>query len=274
MERETPYLVNVDWLADNLGSLKVLDGTWSMPGDAASLPSGYISGAQVFDLDAVATPHPTLNHMLPSAKVFANAVGAMGIGADDHVVVYDRHGVFSSPRLWWTFRMFGHAKVSVLDGGLPAWIAAGREVTDTTSTPDAVSYTPRAPLAKVTDKAGVLAALGTSTQIIDARPPGRFTATTPEPRADLRGGHMPGAVNVPFGSLRTPDGHFKDIGDLMDAFAEIDPSAPIMTSCGSGITAAGLAFVLALLGAEDVHVYDGSWADWGADKDVPIVKGE
>ncbi|WP_371397747.1 sulfurtransferase [Fretibacter rubidus] len=268
---DAPLLVDAAWLADTIGRVIPIDGTWSMPNDTASLPNGFIPGSRVFDLDTVATPHPTLNHMLPDAKTFAQTVGDMGVSAEDHVVVYDRHGVFSSPRLWWTFKMFGHAKVSVLNGGLPAWIAAGHSVEKAVTDGKAVTYVPSKPLAKVVSKAEVLAALGTDAQIIDARPPGRFDATSPEPRAELRGGHMPGANNVPFGSLRTADSHFKDIEALIEAFASVDPDAPIITSCGSGITAAGLAFVLAMLGADDVSVYDGSWAEWGADSDVPIV---
>ena len=274
MTMDTPQLVSVDWLSQNMGNVILVDGTWSMLESEADLAAGYIPNARVFDLDAIATPHERLKHMLPSAEVFAKAVGDMGIGPDDHIVCYDRHGVFSSPRLWWTFKMFGHAKVSVLDGGLPAWISAGHSVSEKAREDFTGSdYVPNIALSKVIDKAGVLAALGTDIQIIDARPPGRFYGTSPEPRADLRGGHMQGAVSIPFGALRTASSHFKDIEALIDAFAAIDPERPIITTCGSGITAAGLAFVLALLGAQDVSVYDGSWAEWGADPNVPIVMG-
>jgi thiosulfate/3-mercaptopyruvate sulfurtransferase len=269
---DTPHLVNTAWLAKNIDAVIPVDGTWSMPGDEASLAAGYLPRARVFDLDAVATPHANLKHMLPSADGFAAAVGAMGVSADDHIICYDRHGVFSAPRLWWTFKMFGHAKVSVLDGGLPAWVAAGYDITSAAPTGFTPShYAASAPRAKAASKADILAALGTDIQIIDARPPGRFTAASPEPRADLRGGHMPGAFNVPFGSLRTAASQFKDADALIDAFAAIDPERPIITTCGSGITAAGLAFVLELIGASDVSLYDGSWAEWGADADVPIT---
>ena len=271
---DVPPLINTHWLADNLENVAVVDGTWVLPAEEASLASGYIPGGRVFDLDEVASPHASLKHMLPTAESFAKAVGGMGIGADDHVVCYDRHGIFSSPRLWWTFKIFGHAKVSVLDGGLPAWLTAGHAVTERARDDfKEVDYVPRHALAKVIDKAGVLAALGTNVQIIDARPPGRFAGTSPEPRAYLRGGHMPGALNVPFGTLRRADGHLKETDELLDAVAAIDPERPIITTCGSGITAAGLAFVMEILGAQDVSVYDGSWAEWGADPDVPIVTG-
>jgi len=267
-----PLLVDVDWLRNNQDNVRILDATWSLPGDMASLPSGFIEGAMFFDLDEVATPHPTLKHMLPSKDIFEAAASDMGINSSDHIICYDRHGVFSSPRLWWTFRMFGHKKVSVLDGGLPAWIAAGFNVSDVETSYKKSAYEAASPLLKVTDKRGVLAALETDMQIIDARPSGRFKGTTPEPRHGLRSGHMPGAFNIPFGSLRTETLHFKDITKLLEIFSKVDPERPIITSYGSGVTAAGLAFTLARLGAEDITVYDGSWVDYGADKDVPIDK--
>lgn len=269
-----PNLVSVDWLANNLDDVKVVDGTWAMPADRDRLLGGFIPGAQSFDLDAVSTPHPSLNHMLPSADMFSRAISDMGISESDHVVIYDRLGLFSAPRLWWTFRMFGHERISVLDGGLPAWIKASHSVDAAQGSALAVTCKPQAPLSKVTDKAGVLKALGTETQIIDARPAGRFYGTTPEPRADLRGGHMPGALSIPYGALLTADKHLKPVSAIRATFADVDLSRPIITTCGSGITAAGLAFILHGLGARNISVYDGSWAEWGADPDVPIVTGE
>ena len=267
-----PLLVDVDWLCANIDSVRPIDGTWSIPGASAKLPEGYIKRAVSFDLDTVAMPHASLKHMLPTSEQFEKAVSAMGVKATDHIVCYDRHGVFSAPRLWWTFKMFGHKKVSVLDGGLPAWIEAGQPLQHIQSRYDKSEYKSTASLAKVTDKDGILNAINSEVQIVDARPEGRFNGTTAEPREGLRGGHMPSAINVSFSSLRTQTMHFKPIEDLIEAFSEIDPERPIITSCGSGITAAGLAFTLARLGAEDVTLYDGSWMDYGSDQTVPIIK--
>ena len=264
-------LVAVDWLAANLDKVRVIDGTWSMPGDDTSLPEGYIAGSTVFNLDEIADTSSGMAHMLPSAELFAKSVGEMGITLVDAVVIYDRHGVFSAPRVWWTFRMFGHKNVYVLDGGLPSWIAAGHSVKAAPSDYSTSYYKVTPARAKIAAIDDVLAALDADTQIIDARPPGRFKGTAPEPRAALSSGHMPGAINVPFGMLRTPDLHFKSLSDIGQYFKAVDLTAPIITSCGSGITAAGLAFNLARLGASDVRVYDGSWAEYGARSDVPVA---
>ncbi len=268
----TDPLVTTDWLAANLGTVRLLDGTWSMPGEENTLPSGYIPGAVVFDIDRIADIETAMAHMLPDAETFAKAVGEMGITIDDTIVVYDRHGMFSAPRVWWTFRMFGHKNICVLDGGLPAWIKAGQHIASTSSeySPSFYKVTPaRAKLASLKD---VLSALGGEAQIIDARPPGRFRGTSPEPRNGLRGGHMPRAINVPFGALRTKNMTLKTLSAIGEHFKAIDLTAPIITTCGSGITAAGLAFNLARLGASDVSVYDGSWTEYGARSDLPITK--
>jgi thiosulfate/3-mercaptopyruvate sulfurtransferase len=269
----TDPLVTIDWLKANLDAVKVIDGTWSMPNDASDLPSGYIPNSSIFDLDIIANLDSDLSHMLPSADVFAEAIGAMGITMDDTVVVYDRHGVFSSPRVWWTFKMFGHKAVYVLDGGLPAWIAAGHEVEAALAETTKSFYKISPACTKVATIDDVLRAVKTDTQIVDARPAGRFKGHSPEPRENLASGHMPGAINVPFGMLRTPSSHFRPLSEIAQMFQDVDLTAPIITTCGSGITAAGLAFNLARLGADDVSVYDGSWAEYGARQDVPVVKG-
>lgn len=267
-------LISVDWLADSLGrgDLKVLDGTWVMPGDKTELAQGYIPGAQVFDIDLIADLSSSMKHMLTPADVFARAMSYMGISNDDMVVIYDRHGLFSAPRVWWTFRMFGHKNVVVLDGGLPAWISAGGAIEDTSVSPAHPStYVTGESLSGVVSQSEILSLLGTDIQILDARPSGRFLGTTPEPREGLRSGHIPGSTSWPFGSLRTPDGHLKPLDELRAQIQDlgIDLSKPIITSCGSGITAAGLAFALHLLGTNNVSVYDGSWTEWGA-SDAPI----
>lgn len=267
----TDPLVTADWLAANLDSVRLIDGTWSMPNEAANLPSGYIDGAVVFDIDVIANTDSGMAHMLPTAETFAKSVGQMGITIDDTLVIYDRHGVFSAPRVWWTFRMFGHKNVYVLDGGLPAWIAAGHRIAQQPASYSTAFYKvcpARAKLARIDD---IVTAKADGVQIIDARPPGRFKGTSPEPRSGLRGGHMPGAINIPFGALRTPRSQFRPLSDIAQIMKAVDLTAPIITSCGSGITAAGLAFKLARLGADDVSVYDGSWTEYGARDDVPIT---
>lgn len=263
-------LVSVHWLAQNLERVRVIDGTWSMPGDKTVQAGGFIPGASVFDIDLIADPKSEMAHMLPTAETFARAVSKMGISPSDTVVIYDRHGVFSAPRVWWTFRIFGHENVRVLDGGLPAWTQATHTTAPAPSVFPASRYTVQKPLARAATLSEVLSALGAQTQIIDARPPGRFNGTTPEPRSGLASGHMPGAINIPFGSLRTPCMSFKPLDEIAQAFIGVDIDAPIITTCGSGITAAGLAFILARLGAAHVQVYDGSWTEYGAQPNVPI----
>lgn len=268
------HIVSAHWLKSQHGAVKLLDATWVMPGQPPPPAHGYIPGAQIFDLDEVAASHPTLKHMLPSAAHFARAVGAMGISETDHVVCYDRQGVRSSPRLWWTFQMFGHEKVSVLDGGLPAWIEIGGELASAPARRDnPVSYRPLMARAKAVDLHAVRAAIGNGTQIIDARSVGRFLGRDPEPRPGLRSGHMPGSINIPYSTLLDQDGKFSASPQLAELFKSIDLSQPIITSCGSGITAASLALALKILGASDVSLYDGSWTEYAAKKDAQITTG-
>lgn len=267
-------LVTADWLAENIArdDVKVLDGTWVLPGDEAGLIEGYIPGAQVFDIDAIADLSSPMKHMLPSAAAFAEALSAIGIKNTDHVICYDRHGLFSSPRVWWTFMTFGHKKVSVLDGGLPAWIKTGHDVSSAPrGSTKSSDFKTASALIKVTDKACVIKAIDDDIQIVDARPAGRFFGTSPEPRAGLRSGRIPRSYSLPFGDMKTAEGHFKPLADLAATVgkAGINLDKPIITSCGSGITAAGIAFVLHRLGAKEISLYDGSWAEWGA-SEAPI----
>jgi len=245
--------------------VKCLDATWSLPGEAAKLAQGFIPGAQFFDIDLIADQSASMGHMLPSADIFTKAMSEMGFISEDHIVCYDRHGLFSSPRLWWTLRMFGHEKITVLDGGLPAWIEAGYPVQKQSFIPTEPSkYIPSNPKAGVIDKAALKEKLG-AIQIVDARPKGRFDGTSPEPRAGLRSGHIPGSLSLPFGTLRDKAHKFiplEEIKAMIDRVG-LDLDSPIVTTCGSGITAAGLAFNLARLGAKDIYLYDGSWAEWG-----------
>jgi len=254
------FIVEPDWLQQCLNSdfhnIRTVDATWLMPGAEDSLEKGCLKDACFFDLDAIAAPHSELKHMLPSSRQFEQFNRENGIENQDHVICYDRHGMFSAPRLWWTYRMFGHEKVSEM--GLD--ISLEFKTADKTST-----YKPQKPLSGVIGFKELNTFLDSDVQIIDARPEGRFCGTSPEPRAGLRSGHMPGAISLPFGSLRTGT-KFSDLGEISTAVGKIgiDLNKPIVTTCGSGITAAGLALLFHQLGADDIRVYDASWAEWGA----------
>ena len=272
-------LVTTTWLAGELGApdLRIIDGSWHMPAltrDArAEFTAAHIPGAVFFDIDRIADTSVALPHMLPSASAFSSSVGALGIGNDDRVVVYDVRGVVSAARVWWMFRAFGHERVSVLDGGLPAWRAEGRPLEQGEPRPTARHFVAHFRPELVRDVAAVRDNLVTEReQVVDARSRGRFAGTEPEPRAGLRRGHIPGSVNVPYEILYRDDGTLLPPPALRDAFAQagVQLDKPIVTSCGSGITACVLALGLHVLGREDAAVYDGSWTDWGGRADTPI----
>jgi len=277
----TDPLVSTEWLAERLGSadVQIVDGTWYMPGDGdgrATYEQGHIPGAVFFDIDEIADRSTGLPHMLPVAEAFAEAAGRLGLSRDATVVVYDAHGIFSAPRVWWTLRAMGFPDVRVLDGGLKKWRAEGRPLEDGGTEPPSTVLESVQDQSLVRDLAAVRNLLGRrEAQLVDARPAARFLGEAPEPRPGLRPGHMPGASNVPAGGLVNPDGTLKSAAELRAAFeaAGVILDQPIVTTCGSGVTAATLALALARLGREDVAVYDGSWAEWGGRQDTEVVTG-
>jgi thiosulfate/3-mercaptopyruvate sulfurtransferase len=279
MTAPLPTLVSTDWLAAHLddADLRVLDGTWHMPQlerDArAEFAQAHIPGAVFFDIDEIADRSTSLPHMLPTPEAFADAVGRLGIASGDRVVVYDVRGVISAARVWWTFRAFGHDRVAVLDGGFRAWKAENRPVEAGEPTPPRREFRATLRPELVRDLEAMRRNLSARTeQVLDARSRGRFEGTEPEPRAGLRGGHIPGSLNLPYESLYRTDGTLKPTDALRSAFliAGVDLGKPITTTCGSGVTASVLALALHLVGHQHVAVYDGSWTEWASRTDIDV----
>ena len=273
--------VSTDWLAARLDApdIVVLDGSWYLPAQnrdaAAEYAERRIPGAARFDIDTVKDTASDLPHMLPRPEAFAAAVGAMGIGDGMRIVVYDGPGLFSAPRVRWTFRTFGARDIVILDGGFAKWEAEGRLVEQGSPRARAArSFTARLDHSAVASADDVLRAVASGgAQIVDARPADRFRGEAPEPRAGVRSGHMPGALNVPATAL-VENGRLKDPQAIAAAFAEAgtDLDRPVITSCGSGVTAAILSTALETIGKPARALYDGSWAEWGA-SDRPIARG-
>jgi thiosulfate/3-mercaptopyruvate sulfurtransferase len=275
------WLRSTEWLSQQLGKpdVVVVDGSFYLPAHNRNAREEYLAkhipGAIFFDIDKIADHSSDLPHMLPGPTQFAQMAGALGIADTDTIVVYDGLGLFSAPRVWWTFRIFGAKNVYILDGGLPAWLAEKRKVESGEVKREPRTFDASMDTGAVAMDTDVLMALNDGkTQVVDARPAGRFAGRDPEPRPGLRGGHMPGAKNVPSSEL-VENGRLASPDKIAAAFAKakVDLDKPIITSCGSGVSAVVLALALDAIGKPLARVYDGSWTEWGGRADLPVETG-
>ncbi len=276
-------LVSTAWLAAHIDryDVRVVDGSFTLPGVAPRAQEAYaarhIPSAVFFDIDAISDHANPLPHMLPSDQDFAAAAGQLGLGDTHRIIVYDMAGFNSAPRVWFMLRAFGHRNVALLDGGLPKWLAEGRPVTALVPRPKPATFTATLDRTRIRDRAQLLANLSEKReQVVDARAASRFAGMAPEPRPGLRAGHIPGSINLPYDRLADPntrtllpaaeiERRFRDAGVTRDQ--------PVVTSCGSGVTACALAFGLHLIGWPNAAVYDGSWSEWGLPGDTPVATG-
>jgi thiosulfate/3-mercaptopyruvate sulfurtransferase len=273
-------LISTEQLARQLDApdLRVVDATWYMPSQGRNARAEYeachIPGAVFFDIDEIADTDSDLPHMLPSPEKFAARVRKLGLGDGNRIVVYDRHGLMSAARVWWMFRVFGHKDIALLDGGLPKWMAEGRPTEDRPPQPRERHFTARYNHLMVRDIEQIRDNLSSKReQVVDARAAGRFTGRETEPWPGRRSGHIPGSLNVPYTDLLHSENKTLLPGEAIAARfrrAGVALSKPIVTSCGSGVTAAVLAFGLHLIGHDNVALYDGSWAEWGRPGDTPV----
>lgn len=276
-------LVSTDWLAQHLDDpdVRVADASWYLPqanrDPNAEYAKAHIPGAVFFDIEKLSDETSPLPHTLPPPAEFAARMSELGLGDDDIIVVYDGGGIYSSPRAWWMLKTMGHDKVAVLDGGLPKWRREGRPLDDVKPRPQPHRFTPSPDYSLVRDFTAVLqSSAGGTEQILDARSAARFAGREAEPRPGVRPGHIPGSLNLHYARLMTEDGTLKNADELRALFQEtgLDPSRPVVTTCGSGITACTLLMALHAAGQPNGAVYDGSWSDWGGRPDAPIELGE
>ncbi|WP_338549757.1 3-mercaptopyruvate sulfurtransferase [Roseovarius phycicola] len=276
-------LVSTDWLADHLKDpdLRVLDGTYFMPAEGrdakAEYEAAHIPGARFFDIEDIADNRSDMPHMAPPVEKFMSRLRQMGVGDGHQVVVYDTHGLFSAARVWWMFRLMGQDNIAVLDGGFPKWLAEDRPAEDLPPLVRDRHMTVRRRAEMVKDVTQVSAASKLQDYtILDARSPGRFTGSEPEPREGMRSGHIPNSRNVHYKTLLNGDNTMKSPDELRAVFdaAGADLSKPVITSCGSGVTAAIINLALERIGKSDHALYDGSWTEWGAFPTVPVATGD
>lgn len=272
-------IVSTEWLAAHLDApdVRIADASWYLPQagrDAkAEYESAHIPRAVFFDIDDLSDEKSPYPHMLAPAPKFASRMRKLGLGDGNLIVVYDGAGIYSAARAWWMLRAMGHEDVVVLDGGFPKWKAEHRPIEDMVPAPFPRHFTPRQNYALLRSFDQVKANIAARTeQVVDARGASRFLAKEPEPRAGVRGGHIPGSANMPYTAFTNPDGTLKSASELTALFAErgIDPARPVVTTCGSGVTAAIALLALTVLGAKNAALYDGSWSEWGSRADAPI----